>query len=163
MQPSCTHRPWQHRLVLALTSVGGLGYLPLAPGTWGTLAALPLWWAMSDLGLPAFAALTTLAVLGAIALAGAAERIYGDHDVQHIVLDEVVGLLCTVLAVPWRPQLILPAFVLFRLLDALKPPPISWIDREMPGGAGVVLDDVAAGLIGCAILHAVRSFNGGWW
>lgn len=149
--------------VLCASSVFGLGYLPVAPGTWGTLAALPIWWLAQDLSVIAFCAMTALAVLASIGIASAAERYYGTHDVGHIVIDEVVGLLCTVIAVPWRPPQILCAFVLFRMLDALKPAPISAIDARVDGGLGVVLDDVVAGLLGCAILHGASYLYGGWW
>lgn len=149
--------------VLCASSVFGLGYLPVAPGTWGTFAALPIWWATSTWPVSTVIWMTLLAVLLAIWISSAAERYYGAHDVGHIVIDEVVGLLCTVIAVPWRLPQILCAFVLFRLLDALKPAPISYIDARVDGGLGVVLDDVVAGLLGCAILHSACYLYGGWW
>ena len=151
------------RVVLALASTFGLGYLPVAPGTYGTLAAIPLWYAMSTLPWWAFALVTLVAIMVAIWVAGLAERIYGSHDVQHIVIDEVVGLLVTVIGVPFAWPEVLMAFVLFRLLDSVKPGPIRWIDRHMTGGKGVVLDDVAAGVVGCVALHLARLFLGGWW
>ena len=155
-------RPWQ-RLVLVLSSALGLGYLPKAPGTWGTLLAIPIWWALSALDAGSFA----LAVLGitvfAIGISELAERIYGRHDVQKIVIDEVVGLLVAAIGVPFRWQQVLPAFILFRLFDMTKPPPIRTLDEKVPGGLGVVVDDVAAGLVACAVLHGARWLYGGWW
>jgi len=149
--------------ILALSSVFGVGYAPLAPGTFGTLAAIPLWFALRQLPVWGFA-LATLALTGlAIAAAGAAERIYGRHDVGHIVIDEVVGLLATAIGVPFAWPEVVAAFILFRLLDIAKPPPVGWIDRRVPGGLGVVLDDLAAGLIGCGLLHLARVVLGGWW
>lgn len=153
---------WADRLVLTASSALGLGYLPKAPGTWGTFAALPLWWAMSDLTPLVFTAATAVMVLFAIAISSRAEAIYGAHDVQRIVIDEVVGLLCTVIGVPWRWPEIITAFILFRLLDALKPFPIRWFDDHVPGGLGVVIDDVVAGLIGCALMHLGCWLHGGW-
>ena len=151
------------RWVLMSTSVLGLGYLPAAPGTWGTLGALPVYWLLSGRPLWAAVAVTLALTAVAVALSGRAEAIYGGHDVQHIVIDEVVGLLWAVLAVPWRLPQIVAAFVLFRLLDALKPWPISAIDRRVGGGLGVVLDDVVAGMVACALLHGARLYWGGWW
>jgi phosphatidylglycerophosphatase A len=151
------------RAILTLSSFFGLGYLPVAPGTWGTCGALGVWYVMAPLSWPVFAAVTALLTLVAIAVSSRAEAIYGGHDVQHIVIDEVVGLLATVIGVPFAWPQVLSAFVLFRLLDAFKPPPICYIDRHMPGGLGVVLDDTLAGLIGCALLHGLRMILGGWW
>ena len=153
-----------HRtLVLTGSSVFGLGYLPLAPGTWGSLGGLALWYAWSGLDWPLFAGLTALLTLLAIYLSSAAEAYYGGHDVQLIVVDEVAGMLFTVIAVPWQPYTVLTAFLLFRFLDAYKPPPIRWLDRHVGGGFGVVIDDVAAGIIGCGILHGIHIYKGAWW
>jgi phosphatidylglycerophosphatase A len=155
---------WRHRAVLAGSSALGLGYLPVAPGTWGTFAALPIWWALAEaVTWPAFAALTAAAVVAAVWISGRAEAIYGAHDVGHIVIDEVVGLLCTVIGVPFRWPEVIAAFVLFRLLDAFKPWPIRIFDERVGGGFGVVIDDVIAGLVGCGLLHAARLWHGGWW
>lgn len=151
------------RLVLTCSSALGLGYLPKAPGTWGTFAALPLWWAMADYTPAVFTVVTAVLVAFAILISSRAEAIYGAHDVQRIVIDEVVGLLCTVIAVPWRGPEIVAAFILFRLLDALKPWPIRYFDDHVGGGFGVVIDDVVAGLIGCAMLHVACLIHGGWW
>ena len=165
LSPAVTSSPpsRRRRLILTLASVGGLGYLPLAPGTWGSLAGLPLWallapWSLGE-QVAAVAALTAFAVW----VSQRAEAHYGRHDVQHIVIDEVVGMLTTTLGVPFSLAQLLPAFLLFRLLDAGKPGPIGWIDRHLGGGWGVVLDDTAAGLLGCALLHGVCWLLGGWW
>ncbi len=156
-------RPWPHKVVLLASSFFGLGYLPLAPGTWGTVGALGVWWSMRDLTLPWFVGLTLAICAFAVWVAGRAEALYGSHDVQHIVIDEVAGLLVTVIGVPWRWQQVLTAFVVFRLLDSLKPPPIRWFDRHVEGGFGVVIDDIVAGLVGCALLHIAHRIWGGWW
>ncbi len=151
------------RVVLAFTSVLGLGYMPFAPGTWGTLGALPIYWAMADLPVAPACAITVAATVFAIAVSHRAEAIYGGHDVQHIVIDEVVGLMWSVIAVPWRWQQIMVAFLLFRVLDALKPWPIRAIDRQVDGGLGVVLDDVVAGMVTCGLMHGARMVFRGWW
>jgi phosphatidylglycerophosphatase A len=145
----------QKNMFTWIASAGGLGYLPKAPGTWGTLAGIPLWYLLKDVSLGVY--LASLAVLCAVACAVSekVERMYGLHDVQWIVIDEVVGFLCTVIAVPWGVWQVCVAFAVFRVLDMFKPYPISWIDRHVKGGVGVVMDDVAAGLVGCALLHGV--------
>lgn len=153
----------RRRLILAASSALGLGYAPIAPGTFGTLAALPIWWAASDLSTAGFALVTLGVTLAAVVVSQLAERIYGSHDVQRIVIDEVAGMLVTVIGVPFRWPEVLAAFVLFRVLDATKPPPIRWFDDHVGGGFGVVLDDVVAGVIGCGLLHGAKVVAGGWW
>ena len=139
-----------------------MGYLPLAPGTWGTVGALGVWWAMRELSLPWFVLGTLGVCVVAVWVAGRAEALYGSHDVQHIVIDEVAGLLVTVIGVPWRWPQILAAFVVFRVLDSWKPPPIRWFDKHVEGGFGVVIDDIVAGVVGCAMLHLANKVWG-WW
>jgi phosphatidylglycerophosphatase A len=134
------------RLALLVATWFGAGYVPVAPGTAGSAAALPLAWALYALGGPLALGIATAAItaLGVWA-ASAAERHYGEHDSPRIVVDEVAGQLVALLAVPctW-PNLVL-AFGLFRLADSLKPWPAGWVDRRVGGGLGVVLDDVVAG------------------
>lgn len=156
-------RSLSNRLVLTLSSAFGLGYLPKAPGTWGSLAALPIWWALRDTSWVVFAAVTIALTVASIVIAHRAEAIYGGHDVQHIVIDEVVGMLITVVGVPFAWPEVLVGFVLFRVLDALKPGPIRWIDERVEGGLGVVLDDVAAGVVGLILMHVARLVLGRWW
>lgn len=153
----------QRRFILTLSSFFGLGYLRPAPGTWGTLGAIPLWWLLADLSWPMFSA-AVLALTGvSVVICQQAEAIYGHHDVSEIVLDEVVGMLIAAVAVPFRWPQVLAAFILFRLFDIWKPFPIRWIDREVKGGLGVVLDDVLAGLFALAVLHGCRWIVGDWW
>jgi len=142
------------RATLALTSWFGLGYLPKAPGTWGTLGALPLWWALSRTSWPVSLAATAVLIALAIATSARAETLYGSHDVGKIVIDEVAGFLITVIGVPFGARQAVAAFLLFRLFDILKPWPIRWADRRVGGGFGVVLDDLIAGAFACALLHA---------
>ena len=120
---------------------------------------MPLWWLLSH--LPIWAAGVAIAAFIGFAciVAGAAERIYGGHDVGHIVIDEVAGLLVCGLAVPFKAPWIVAAFVLFRLFDITKPGPVRWLDRNVGGGVGVVMDDVAAGLFGWVILQAAMALG----
>lgn len=151
------------RFILTLATGFGTGYAPVAPGTFGTLVALPIWWLLSSQSLAIFTVVTLLISAVAVWAAQGAEDIYGSHDVQKIVIDEVAGMLITVIGVPFAWPQVLAAFILFRILDALKPPPISWFDDNVSGGFGVVIDDCVAGVIGCLILHGTRLILGHWW
>lgn len=140
-------------IAVALATAGGVGYAPVAPGTFGTLVAVPLVWAASTLPQWGFLALCAAVTVVAIASAAGADRAFGDHDSGRIVIDEVAGYFWTMALAP-RGALVPLAvgFVLFRAADILKPPPARQIDQRMGGGAGVVLDDVAAGLWAMAAL-----------
>ena len=136
----------------------GLGFLPFAPGTWGTLLGVLIWW----LALPEATPLVQVLAAATLAAAGGwllhflcARR--GLHDDPAIVLDEIAGVWIALLFVPPEPLPIAAAFALFRLFDIWKPWPVSWADREVGGGLGVLLDDLLAGLLALAVLH------GGMW
>jgi phosphatidylglycerophosphatase A len=134
-------------LSLAWATFFGAGYFPAAPGTAGTAAAVPLWWLLSHLPWPLYLLATAAVALTGMAAAQRAGRYYGVADSGHIVIDEVAGYLVTMAFFPrgWLPAL--AGFAFFRLFDVLKPPPARFFDRDprWKNGAGVVLDDVAAG------------------
>lgn len=134
--------------------------MPWAPGTWGTLAALPIWWCLSGASLTAWL-VVVVAVSGlSIVVASRAERLYDVHDVSEIVIDEVAGMLVCVVGIPFEVNTVLVAFIVFRFLDGVKPPPIRWCDQTISGGLGVVLDDIVAGLLGLAIMHGLGPLVG---
>lgn len=145
------------RAAIAVATVLGIGYAPVAPGTWGTAAAIPL--VLVSAGLPHWGYLAVCVAVTAVAIAsaGAADRAFGDHDSGRIVVDEVAGYFWTMAAASDRadPLTLLAGFVLFRAADIFKPPPARAIDRRMSGGSGVVLDDVVAGLWAAAALFAL--------
>lgn len=131
----------------------GLGLLPRAPGTFGTLGAIPLAWLLAD---PLAHALATAAVtLAGTFAAEAYVRASGREDDQRIVVDEVAGYLVTLSLVPPSPLNLALGFVLFRIFDMWKPPPIGWLDRTVKGGLGVMVDDLAAGVYAAAILFLI--------
>ena len=132
--------PW-----VLLAAWGPCGYSPVAPGTMGTLGAIPLWWALSGIAAPAYLAVLALATGLAIFAAHRAGRYWGVADASPIVIDEVVGYLFTMALVPFSWTAALVGFLLFRVLDVVKPWPASAFDR-VKNGFGVVMDDVAAGL-----------------
>lgn len=135
----------------------GAGLSPLAPGTVGSVAALPAAWGLLMLGGPwllAGAAVIAFAV-GTWASEAVVRRT-GTDDPGLIVIDEVAGQWLTLVAVPLDPLWFGAGFVLFRLFDIVKPWPASWADRSVKGGFGVMLDDAIAGLYALALLAAVR-------
>ncbi|MFA4902964.1 MAG: phosphatidylglycerophosphatase A [Desulfobaccales bacterium] len=148
------------RMILALATWGGVGYLPFMPGTWGTLAALPLWYLLAQIGPWGYAlGVAALMILGLIA-AGPAQAYLGRTDHPAIVVDEVVGLLITLAGVtPSWPAAVL-GFIVFRTLDIFKPGPIRWFG-EGHGGLEIMADDVAAGVIGRMIVEIVMILWGG--
>ena len=149
-----------NRLILALATWGGVGFLPGAPGTWGTVAALPLWWLLTCLGNPGYLlALATLLMVGVL-VAGPAQALLGQKDHPAIVIDEVVGLLIALAGVGLDLCWILSGFLAFRALDILKPWPISRLNLGQSGLA-VVLDDVAAGVLARLMLGVVQVVIGG--
>jgi phosphatidylglycerophosphatase A len=132
--------------ILALATWGGAGLLPVAPGTWGTLAALPLWWLLAHHG-PVFYALGFAALLGlSLLVAGPAQDLLGRHDHGAIVIDEAAGLLVTLAGVPPTLPAAVAGFLLFRAFDVLKPWPIRWLSRGVEG-LDVVVDDILAGVM----------------
>jgi phosphatidylglycerophosphatase A len=136
----------------------GSGLLPKAPGSWGTLIGIPFFLLLAPLPLAGYL-LATLALFGVgVWACGKAGRELGVHDHPAIVWDEVVGYLVTMTAIPADWQWLLAGFLLFRLFDILKPWPVRWLDRKVAGGVGVMVDDVAAGLMAWAVLQVALSF-----
>jgi phosphatidylglycerophosphatase A len=148
------------RFALLLASNGGLGYAPVVPGTFGTLAGLPAFWLLA--GLPPAGYLLVWTGITALAVwaAGVAGRHYGVVDDRRIVIDELSGYLVTVAFHPWSWTTALLGFAWFRLFDIVKPPPVGWIDRHCKNGFGVVFDDVAAGIYAALALHATLRLLG---
>lgn len=139
-----------------LATVFGIGRIKPAPGTWGSVAALPF-----PLLVPVgFDPLYLLVAAGLTFLIGcwAANRyqaVSGQHDASEVVIDEVCGQWIALSLVSLTPLTILIGFVLFRLFDILKPWPIRWVDRHVGGGFGVMLDDVLAGVAAAGCLYGI--------
>jgi len=130
----------------------GSGLAKKAPGTCGTVAAIPLYWLIIQAGLPIYSLLTVIATIAGIWICGIAADKLGEHDFGGIVWDEVAGYLITMWLVPFSWQAALLGFVLFRIFDIIKPWPIKWIDQKVQGGLGIMLDDVLAGVFAGALL-----------
>lgn len=142
----------------------GVGLAPKAPGTFGTLVALPLWlllaWCVTDPTLY-LVICAVLFVLGCW-ICGESARLLGLHDAPGIVFDEIVGFFITafpLLGLPFDLAFalwVLAAFALFRFFDILKPWPIRWLDRQVHGGFGIMLDDAVAALFAAGCLYGLH-------
>jgi len=139
---------------LHLLSLGfGSGLSPLAPGTCGTLVAVPLYLLLAQLPLTYYLMALVIAFIAGVYLCGYTSAALGVHDHAGIVWDEFVGFWITMLALPATWQWILAGFVLFRLFDIVKPWPVKVADAKMKGGFGIMFDDVLAGLYALAVLQ----------
>ena len=136
------------RLAVLLSTFGYVGYFPIAPGTAGSAAAIPLFLLLRWLALPWLEASVVVVLCAAGFWAGGvAARHYGREDPGYVVLDEVVGMLVTLAFIPVTWSGIVAGFFLFRLLDIVKPAPARQFER-LPGGFGIMMDDVMAGIYG---------------
>jgi phosphatidylglycerophosphatase A len=130
------------------------------PGTWGTVAALPLWCLLSRSGPWGYGlGVVALMIIG-LMVAGPAQAWLGRTDHPAIVVDEVVGLLITLAGVPLTWTNAALGFIVFRTLDIFKPGPIRWFGEGGTGGLEVMADDVVAGVIGRVIVEIVMIL---WW
>lgn len=134
----------------------GSGLVPKASGTFGTLAAVPLWWLLAQ--MPGWGYLLATAVIAGagIFICGRTARDLGVHDHGGIVWDEIAGYLVTMILAPVTPLSAAAGFVLFRLFDIAKPWPIGWLDARVGGGTGIMVDDLLAGVYAAVILQLLR-------
>jgi phosphatidylglycerophosphatase A len=143
------------RLAVLLATVSYVGHFPIAPGTAGSAAALPLFFLLRMTGSPAVEVIVILVLLAAGCWAGSvAETHYARTDPGYVVLDEVVGMLVTLLFVPVSFTGAIVGFLLFRLFDIVKPFPARQCER-LHGGVGIMADDVVAGIYGNLALRAI--------
>ncbi|MDN3648397.1 phosphatidylglycerophosphatase A [Reinekea marina] len=154
IEPS--QRRWNNHWVHFLAFGLGSGAAPKAPGTFGTLAAIPFFLLLAQLPLWAYIAVLVISFVFGIYLCDQASKDMGVHDHGGIVWDEFVGFWIAMTALPFHWAWILAGFVLFRLFDILKPWPISWLDKRVHGGFGIMIDDVIAGLFALLVLQAVH-------
>ena len=144
-----------NKLTLFLATGFGSGYAPKMPGTVGTLVAIiPLLW-LQTLSLWLYGGLVLLLSLVGIYLCHKADQILKSHDNKAIVWDEFCGLWITMFAAPSGWEMIVIGFLFFRFFDIVKPWPVSWADKQVTGGFGVMLDDVIAGLMALTCVQIV--------
>jgi len=123
-----------------------VGNVRFAPGTFGSLIGLPLCFVLSGIKLPPALALTLLFILFAVWIAHAAEKKLKKADPGCIVIDEIAGMVVTLIGLPFNLTTAVIGFIIFRILDILKPLPIRTLDKRLSGGIGIVADDVVAGI-----------------
>ena len=138
-----------------IATLGVIGYLPIAPGTWGTAAGLVFVLLLKP-SATSYAALIVFGFLLGTVASTAAERVIGRTDSGHIIIDEFIGFLVSVIFVPQTYSYFIAAFFLFRFFDILKPFPIRQAERGLKAGLGVMTDDVLAGVYTNVILQMWR-------
>ena len=133
----------------------GSGLLPKAPGTFGTLAAIPLYLLLAPSSVNIYLVSVIVMSIAGIYICGQAAKDAGVHDHGAIVWDEIVGFLITMFMIPLSWKSVIVGFILFRIFDIFKPWPISFIDKNVHGGLGIMLDDIIAGLAALACMHLI--------
>jgi len=145
-------------LIKILATGFGVGYSPIAPGTAGTLVAIPIYYFLSDIPSPLYEITLMGFFFLSVWISENAEAFFGKKDDPRIVIDEVMGFLITMLWLPKTILFIILGFFLFRFFDILKPFPIRQWERRLKGGWGIVLDDVMAAIYANIILHLISLF-----
>jgi phosphatidylglycerophosphatase A len=144
-----------NELLIAIATGCYVGRLPKAPGTWGSAAAFVPWFFIRGFSLPVYLGIVAALFIIGFFAAGSAEKLMDRPDPGCIVIDEIVGMLIALILVPDHPAAWLLAFILFRIFDIFKPFPISWFDRHIHGGIGIMLDDIIAGLYTLVCLQII--------
>lgn len=137
----------------------GSGLAPKAPGTFGTIMAVPLYLLLQPLTIQSYIAVVILITLIGIYICDQSSKLMGVHDHPGIVWDEFAGYLITMIAVPFEWYWVLLGFILFRFFDIVKPQPIGWLDKSVKGGLGIMVDDVLAGVMAGICLHLIIWFT----
>jgi phosphatidylglycerophosphatase A len=146
-----------------VATVFGSGFSPAAPGTVGSLIALPLWWFLLGPLDPLWRTVAIVASCAAgILIVDRVCRLKGVDDDRAIVLDEVLGMAVTLWVAPRNVAIAVLGFLLFRGFDILKPWPVSWAERKLPGGLGVVADDLLAGVLAACVLEISLAMARQW-
>ncbi len=137
----------------------GSGLAPKAPGTFGTITAIPIYLliTLSNSFAVYLIATAVISIIG-IWICGKTSKDLGVHDHSGIVWDEIAGYLITMIMVPLTWHWVLAGFVLFRIFDILKPWPISWLDKKVSGGLGIMLDDIVAGVFALIVMQVLIFF-----
>ena len=129
--------------------------IPFAPGTFGSLPGIPIYYVMAHLPLAKAFFFLVLLICFAVWIAGKGERALDAKDPGCIVIDEIAGMAVTFFAIPFHLYLAITGFLVFRIFDILKPFPIRYLEKRFTGGLGVVIDDVAAGIICNIVLRVI--------
>ncbi len=152
--PMDSNRTTWQKLLLIVGGIGPVGHAPASGTLAVAVAGIPSCWLMQKyLSLPAYVAVVAVMTLVSVAIHQIGDRILGEKDSRKLVWDELVGYWIAMFAVPWTWQLVVIGFFLERAIDIAKVFPANVVEKRVPGGWGVVGDDVVAGLYTCGVLH----------
>ena len=151
---------FQRRSIILLATVGYVGKIPFAPGTFGSIPGLFIWFFLSKIDPLLSLFLILFLILFSIPIAGQAEILLNKKDPSEIVIDEMAGIVVALFGLPMNFLSAIGGFLIFRVLDIFKPFPIGFIDRKLPGGTGIVLDDVVAGIYCNLLLRTIYRLTG---
>jgi len=143
------------KLVMFLATGCFVGNIPIAPGTFGSIVGLLFCLFLSRASFLFASLIVVVFIVFAVWIAGEAEKIIKQKDPGRIVIDEIAGIMVTLLGLPFNVISVISGFFIFRFLDIVKPFPIRSIENKLSGGAGIVMDDVAAGILGNCLLRAI--------
>lgn len=146
---------WKKHLGIFLSTGFYVGFIPVAPGTWGSIVGMGFVFLLKDAGMfLQIVASLLFAALG-VWVSDIASKVFKKHDPQRVVIDEIVGVMITMIGIPLTGYTGVLGFCLFRFFDILKPVPANLADKKLKGGLGVMLDDIVAGIYGNIVMHLV--------
>ena len=150
---------FKEKSIMVLATGCFTGYISFAPGTFGSIVGLPLCFLLSKTKLPVAILFVLIFIFFAIWISTRAEKILKQNDPGCIVIDEIAGIMVTLLGLPFNIISVVAGFATFRFFDILKPFPVRSIERKFSGGTGIVLDDIAAGIFSNIVLRLVNWLN----
>lgn len=146
------------KIALFIATGAYVGKIPVAPGTFGSVLGLILCFFLSPVSVSTMAMVTMGLILVSTWASEHAEKLMGKKDPGSVVIDEVAGMMVAMVGIPFGAFTALSGFVLFRIMDIIKPPPVRFFQDDLQGGAGIVMDDVAAGIIANILLRVMLQF-----
>ena len=148
------------RALIFLATGFGIGYIPLIPGTFGTLPGLPLCFLLAQLNTAAAAGAVAVIALVSMGIAGAGEKLLKQKDPRKIVIDEIAGLQIALFGLPFNLLAVVSGFIAFRIFDIWKPYPLRSFETRFSGGVGVVMDDLGAGVYANLLVRVILYLYG---
>ncbi len=143
-----------HRISEQISTIFGIGYTVYAPGTMGSLFGLLIYMFLKDASVAVYAVFVVITFIVGVFVSDVMENVYGIKDPSFVVIDEVVGMLIALMAVPYSPLKAILGFLLFRIIDISKVPPLNWLEK-IQGGFGIMIDDAVGGLMVNIILQVL--------
>lgn len=149
-----------NKLIIFLATGFYAGYVPIAPGTAGSLVGIGLYLLLNGLSLPYYLLIISFLFIFGVYISNEAEALFKKRDPSRVVFDEIIGMLVTMILIPSGIGWLVAGFFLFRFFDILKPYPIRDIEKRMNGGLGIMVDDLLAGIYANVLLQGVRLYVG---